>query len=457
MRIFDTLSGRKEDVPSGQKSIAMYVCGITPYDVAHLGRGMSYVIFDVIRRYLEHKGYQVKHVQNFTDIDDKLIDKGAKTGQDPLSVAEHFISRFHEDMDRLHVLRAHVYPRATQEVPEIIRIVQGLIQKGHAYASPNGDVYYRVQSFPEYGQLSKRTLDGMRAGARIAVTEEKDNPLDFVLWKSAKPGEPQWDSPWGPGRPGWHIECSAMSLKYLGQRLDIHGGGQDLIFPHHENEIAQTEAFTGARPFARWWVHNGLLRLGEEKMSKSLGNLVRLREALDKYGADTIRLFVLNSHYRNPLTYGDDVILSARQAALRLRRAAAATATGEGAALDAAPYVQRFEEAMDDDFNTPQALAVLFDLARDLNRSAEQGQDVRLARQALRNLCGILGLTLEEEERDALALGPFIDLLVETRRELRAAKQFALADKVRNRLAELGIVLEDTPQGTKWSMKETVG
>ena len=455
MRIYSTLSGEKQDFIPSDQPVSMYICGITPYDDAHLGHAMSYIIFDVVRRYLEYRGYDVRHVQNFTDIDDKIINKAAETGEDPLALAQRFIDRFTEDMVNLNVQTAHVYPRATSEVDTIIDVVQGLIDNGYAYAS-GGDVYYRVPKFEGYGKLSNRTLDGMRAGSRIAVAEEKENPLDFTLWKGAKPGEPSWSSPWGEGRPGWHVECTAMSLRYLEKSLVIHGGGQDLIFPHHENEIAQSEAYTGVEPFARWWIHHGLMQMGEEKMSKSLGNLIRIREALPQYGADAIRLFVLNSHYRNPLTYNDESLASMKRAGARLRRAAEASSSGNGAALDSAAFRAQFEQAMDDDFNTPQALAAMFDFAREINRAATEGGDIQAAQQAFRDVASLLGLTLEATESgDAVALEPFIELLLETRKELRGAKQFAQADRIRDRLRDLGIVLEDTAQGTEWQFGET--
>jgi cysteinyl-tRNA synthetase len=460
LRILNTLSGEKEEFrPQDPAQVRMYVCGITPYDDSHVGHGMSYVIFDVVRRYLEYKGYAVRHVQNFTDIDDKIIDRAKRLNISAEELAERYIQRYFEDMALLGVRPADVYPRATREVPEIIRMVEGLIAKGSAYAS-GGDVYYRVKSFPAYGKLSHRTLEGMMAGARIAVSEAKEDPLDFTLWKGAKPGEPAWDSPWGPGRPGWHIECSAMSTKYLGGRLDIHGGGADLIFPHHENEIAQSEAFTGVEPFARVWLHNGLLRMGEEKMSKSLGNLVTVRDAVNRFGADAFRAFVLTSHYRNPLTWSEENLAASGRAAERLTRAARGEVSGSGPALDPAPYRDRFVAAMDDDFNTPQALATLFDMARDLNRAAEEGKDVRQARDTLRELGGVLGFTFEQRAAsDRHDVTPFIELLIETRAELRKQKQFALADRIRDRLAALGVTLEDTPRGTEWQVRtgEEVG
>jgi cysteinyl-tRNA synthetase len=308
MKITNTLSGKKEDfIPLIDGQVKMYVCGITPQSEAHIGHAMSYINFDAIRRYLKFRGYKVKSVQNFTDIDDKIINKAAALGVSISELAEKNMVEFMKDMDALNVSHMDLYPRATQELPKIIEIVQGLVDKGYAYPA-EGSVYFRVTKPGDYGKLSHRTLDQMLAGARIEPGDEKENPMDFVMWKAAKPGEPSWDSPWGQGRPGWHIECSAMTLKYLGETLDIHGGGADLIFPHHENEIAQSEAFTGRKPFVKYWMHNGLLRLGEEKMSKSLGNIISIKEALAKYSSDAIRILILGSHYRSPLTYTQEAV-----------------------------------------------------------------------------------------------------------------------------------------------------
>ncbi len=452
LRLTSTLTGAKSDFTPGDPSnVLMYVCGVTPYAESHVGHGMSYVIFDVVRRYLAFSGYGVRLVQNFTDIDDKIIARSQELGTTTEDLADRYMQLFREDMQRLNVLPADEYPLATQEAPSMVRMIEGLIEKGFAYAS-DGDVYFRVDKFETYGKLSHRTLDGMMAGARVATMEAKESPLDFTLWKGAKSGEPSWESPWGPGRPGWHIECSAMSLTYLGQTIDIHGGGADLIFPHHENEIAQTEAFTGAAPFARYWMHNGLLQMGEEKMSKSLGNLVTIRDVVERYGADAFRLFVLTSHYRSPLVWSEEGVAAFGRAAERLARAVGASG-GQGAEFDASSYRERFLSAMDDDLNSPQALASLFDLAREINRAATEGSDIAAAQATLRELGGVVGLQLEPnagrgaETSDA---GPFIELLIETRAALRAEKQFAMADQLRDRLGELGIALEDTPRGTEW-------
>ena len=463
MRLYNTLTGQERDfVPADGKTVKMYVCGVTPYSATHVGHALSYVIFDTLRRYLEHLGYQVKHVQNFTDVDDKIIQRAQEAGISEEELSERYIADFFRNMDALNIRRADTYPRATREIPGIIAAIQDLVDKDFAYPSA-GDVYFRVNRRPDYGKLSHRTLEGMIAGARVQVDEDKEHPMDFALWKGAKAGEPAWESPWGPGRPGWHIECTAMSLRYLDYPLDIHGGGQDLIFPHHENEIAQSEAYTGIEPFANYWVHNGLLRLGEDKMSKSLGNLVSVEEALEHYSADALRAYFLSSHYRSPLQYSDEGSAAMERSFDRFRHAlrpdrdgdagdAAATGDNPAAALSPAPFQERFTAAMDDDLNTPQAIAALFDLAREINRARDAGQPVAAAQDALRQLGGILGLTFESRPagREELAAQPFIELLVNTRAELRQARQYALADQIRDNLAAQGVVLEDTPNGTLW-------
>ncbi len=451
MKLYDTLSGNEtEFVPSDGK-VKMYVCGITPYASSHLGHGMSYVIFDVLRRYLEYLGYSVEYVQNFTDIDDKIIQKAKQQGIEPHELAERYIEEFRENMEALNVKPSDHTPLATEEIPDMINIIGSLIGRGYAYVS-EGDVYFRVTKVAHYGKLGHRTLEGMMAGARVEVDNKKDHPMDFALWKAAKPGEPSWESPWGPGRPGWHIECTAMALEYLGETLDIHGGGQDLIFPHHENETAQSEAFTEAVPFARYWVHHGLLQLGEDKMSKSLGNLVSLNEAVQKHSADALRLFFLGSHYRNPLTYSEEALESAGKAAERLRNPLREGSRNGNGGLDPIPYRERFLKAMDADLNTPQAIAALFDLAREINRARESRKDVTEAQRTLRELGNILGLTFREPTHDPSQdnTGPFIELLINTRAELRASRQFEIADNIRRQLAGMGIELEDTPKGTEW-------
>jgi cysteinyl-tRNA synthetase len=459
MRIFNTLTGQKEEfIPYGDP-VKMYVCGITPYSEAHVGHAMSAIVFDTIRRYLEFRGYRVRYIQNFTDIDDKIIDRARRLGVPALDLAERYIGEFYVDMAALNVKPATAYVRATSEIDEIIRLIETLIQKEMAYVI-DGDVYFRVTRDPDYGKLSHRSLDELEAGARVEVDPRKETPMDFALWKSAKPGEPSWPSPWGPGRPGWHIECSAIVLDQLGPQIDIHGGGADLIFPHHENEIAQSEAATGRVPFVKYWIHNGLLQLGGEKMSKSLGNLVTIREALSQFSADGLRAFVLTSHYRRPLTYTDEGVAAAERGVARLRAVVTPRPSGPGAnepaflAEACEQATQRFIAAMDDDFNTPAALSELYDLAREINRAREDGvplEGIANAQQTILTLAGVLGLTLAEP-RPSVEAHPFIDLLVSVRQELRAAKQYALADRIRDDLERLGVVVEDRPEGTTWRM-----
>jgi len=473
MKVFDTLSGQKTEFKPEGKTVNIYVCGVTVYDECHIGHAMSYVIFDAIRRYLEFRGYKVKHVQNFTDIDDKIINRANQLGISSTELAEKYIGEYFKDMDALNIKRATVYPKATEEVPKIIEVIQGLIEKGFAYDS-GGSAYFRVRNFPGYGKLSRQELDDMISRSS-AEEGDKESPLDFALWKAAKPGEPFWPSPWGQGRPGWHIECSAMALKYLGKTIDIHGGGQDLIFPHHENEITQSESFTGTVPFVRHWLHNGLLQMGENKMSKSLGNLITVKQALERYSSDAIRLFILSSHYRSPLTYSEEALKAAESGMERLRQAADG-GVADGSVLDAEPYKSRFTGSMDDDFNTAQALAALFELAREINRGREEKCNVTAAQNTLRELTGILGFTLEEPKKPPLEDKPFVELLkelsqkfeqtptydsemnveqliqllIETREKMRKAKQWQMADMVRQRLTGLGVALEDTPKGTIW-------
>ena len=451
MKLYNTLSGRLEEfVPADADEVKMYVCGVTPYSSTHVGHALSYVVFDTLRRYLEYTGYKVRHVQNFTDVDDKIIQRAQESGVSEDELVDEFIGDYFHTMDALNIQRASEYPRATREIPRILDAIAGLIDRGHAYPAA-GDVYFRVTSKDDYGKLSHRTLDSMIAGARIQVDENKEHPMDFVLWKGAKPGEPSWESPWGPGRPGWHIECTAMSLEYLGEQLDIHGGGQDLVFPHHENEIAQSECYTGAKPFSRYWMHNGLLQLGSDKMSKSLGNLVSVADALEEFSADAMRLYFLSSHYRSPLAYSDEGAAAVERSLERVRHALI-PGNGSGPQVDAAEHRARFTAAMEDDLNTPQAVAVLFDLARDINRGRDAGQSIEDGQSTLRELGDVLGLTFSERVSSAseLAAAPFIDLLVSVRTELRAARQFALADQIRDSLAEQGVALEDSAQGTQW-------
>ena len=457
MKIFNTLSGQKEEFLPRSNDVKMYVCGVTPYSDSHVGHAMSYIYFDVIRRYLKFRGYGVKYVQNLTDIDDKIIDRALRLNIPVGELAGKYIDAFFADMDALNILRADIYPRATEEIPKMLEIIESLVKDSYAYPA-KGSVYFRVRSVPDYGKLSHRTLDMMEAGIRIEPGEEKEHPMDFVLWKASKPNEPFWPSPWGPGRPGWHIECSAMSVKYLGETIDIHGGGQDLIFPHHENETVQSESFTGKKPFVKYWMHNGLLRLGEEKMSKSLGNLVTIKEALKKYSADAVRIFVLGSYYRSPLTYSEEALAAAERGAERLRQSVRVEAAETGVKkdvgqIDVAAYRQRFMDAMDDDFGTAQAIATLFDLVRDINRVRDEGNSVVPAVQLLVELSGVMGLTLKEPERVSVHSEQSIEELITRRRELRQAKQWQLADDVRKQLDDMGITIEDTSKGTIWKSK----
>ncbi len=523
LRVHNTLTRRKEAfVPLHPGEVRMYVCGPNLYGPAHVGHAMSYLVFDVIRRYLEYRGFRVTYVQNFTDIEDRIIETAREEGTTIEALAARYGDRFLREMDALGVRRATHYPRATEAIPTMLEIIQVLAQRGLAYAA-GGDVFFRVAAFPEYGRLSGRSLEEMQAGARIEVDPRKEHPMDFVLWKAAKPGEPSWESPWGPGRPGWHIECSAMSIAHLGPQLDIHGGGQDVIFPHHENEVAQSEGYTGRRPFVRYWVHNGLLRLaeGEEKMTRHLGNIVTIREALERYHPDTIRVFVLSSHYRSPTTWSEDALAAAARGAERLRTAlenaedllAGGEVRPAREPADAPDPVQAaegaraaFEAAMDDDFNTPGALAALFDLAGAINRVTDAVQRGRGAltgarRDALgrgcavlRELGGILGLRLVASVTPAQAAGlhrlaqelsrerpdlfdpeglpeapapspevaggtdaahaeALIRYIADGRMRARRERDWATGDRIRARLHDIGVLLEDTPTGFKWRVR----
>ena len=493
MKLYNTLTHDvQEFAPADGKTVKMYVCGVTPYSSTHVGHALSYVAFDTLRRYLEFLGFEVKHVQNFTDVDDKIIQRAKEQDIEPDELAEQFIDDFYRTMDALNIQRAHVYPRATQEIGPIIATIQTLVDNGSAYPA-GGDVFFRVTGKDDYGKLSHRTLDGMQAGARIEIDVNKEHPMDFVLWKSARPGEPSWESPWGPGRPGWHIECTAMAMTYLGETLDIHGGGQDLIFPHHENEIAQSEAATGQVPFSRYWVHNGLLKLGEDKMSKSLGNLVSVEEALENYTPDAIRLYFLSSHYRSPLSYSDEGCEAMERSADRLRHALrvepVAVFATDPESMDPAPFQEQFMAGMDDDLNTPKALAAMFDLTREMNRQLDQGNSIAAAQDCLRHLGSILGLTFAERESavkldaesyNSLLLdlrakiaetgqaelaelisgddesavdvvsGDHVGQLVQLRGECRNYKQYALADQIRDWLDSQGISVEDSASGSIW-------
>jgi len=453
MKIQDTLSGTKREFTPLEDEVRMYVCGITPYSESHVGHAMFAIVFDIVRRYLEYRGHRVRHVQNFTDVEDKLIERANAEGVEVATLAERHIEAYMRHLSALNVKQAHVYPRATQEIPSMIKVIEGIIERDAAYAA-EGDVYFRVTRDPLYGKLSHRSVDSMRAGVR-AETELKEHPLDFALWKRAKPGEPSWDSPWGPGRPGWHIECSAMALHYLGETLDIHGGGQDLIFPHHENEIAQSEAYNDGLPLAQFWMHNGMMLFEDEKMSKSLGNLVTITEALENHSPDALRYLVLSSHYRSPATYSEELMVSSERAVGRLRQALNAGDGSVGQALDPDSYRVRFLDAMEDDFGTPQAMAALFDLAREINRAADDGRPIVDAQHSLGVLGGdVLGFTFAEREaRVPPELAARIQDLVDRRTALRSEKNFAEADAVRDELAALNVTLTDSARGTLWRVE----
>jgi cysteinyl-tRNA synthetase len=461
LRVYNTLTRKKEEFQTLEPGLVkMYVCGVTVYNDAHVGHAMSALVFDIIRRYLEYRGYKVKYVMNYTDVDDKIIARANQLGEEPLKLAEHYIKDYDQNLRDLNILPATANPRVSNTIDLIIKFVQGLIDKGYAYAAENGDVYFRVTEDKEYGKLSGRKLEDMQAGARIEVGEQKEHPMDFALWKAAKPGEPEWDSPWGKGRPGWHIECSAMNLSELGEQIDIHGGGNDLIFPHHENEIAQSESYTG-KEFARYWMHNGMLQLGGEKMSKSLGNIISINEFLEERDADVMRMLVLNGTYRAPLTFTDETLDAAEKGLERLKsglRPALPNAKGipAGSAAEltsqAESTQQAFADTMDDDFNTAGALAPIYELVKAINTARDAGatdEQLAPAQTTLRELTGVFGLRLTEKTGSGDA-DKFIDLLVEVRSEARAQKLWALSDMIRDKLNELGVTIEDSKDGTSW-------
>jgi cysteinyl-tRNA synthetase len=468
LKIYNSLTRAKETfTPIFAGKVGMYVCGMTVYDYCHVGHARVMVVFDVVKRWLVAGGFDTTYVRNITDIDDRIIKRAAENNEPIEKLTARFIEAMHQDAAALGVQKPDIEPRATANVPRMVTLIAALIDKGLAYPAQNGDVYYSVHGFPGYGKLSGKTLDELRAGERVEVDANKRDPLDFVLWKSAKPGEPAWDSPWGKGRPGWHIECSAMSERYLGNHFDIHGGGQDLQFPHHENEIAQSEGANQSK-FVNYWMHNGFVRVDNEKMSKSLGNFFTVREVRAKYDPEVIRFFIIRAHYRSPINYSDQHLDDAKHALTRLYTALKDYQVEAGKIDWGNPYAQRFREAMDDDFNTPEAVAVLFDLANELNKS-------RSARDAalLKSLAGILGLlqrdpltflqgevtgrlNVTEEPDKSEAAGvvslsrEWIQSQIDAREAARKRKDFAEADRIRNELLNLGIVLEDTPQVTTW-------
>ena len=470
LQIHNSLTKKKETfTPIEPGKVRLYVCGMTVYDYCHLGHARVLVVFDMVVRTLRARGFAVTYVQNITDIDDRIIKRANENGEDIDALTGRFITAMHEDAARLGVLRPDQEPRATRHMDEIIAMTVKLIERGYAYPAANGDVYYRVRKFPHYGQLSGKSIDDLRVGARVEADESKDDPLDFVLWKAAKPGEPFWESPWGKGRPGWHIECSAMATACLGNHFDIHGGGLDLQFPHHENEIAQSEAATGEK-FVNLWMHNGFVRVDDEKMSKSLGNFFTIREVLDKYDPEVVRYFILASHYRSPLNHSDEALDNAKAALTRFYIAL----NGLPAAVAPAntEYEQRFNAAMDDDFNTPVAVAVLFDLARDINslKTTDMAGATTLA-ATLRRLGGILGLLqgdpktylqgpkiIERKLRDSISVddnvsalsNEAIEDLIAARIAARKAKNFTESDRIRDELKAKGVILEDAKGGTTW-------
>jgi len=485
LRIYNTLTGKVEEfVPINPPNVLIYTCGVTVYDDSHVGHGRSLIVFDVFRRFLEHMGYRVKFVRNFTDVDDKIINKAKEECADFMTIANRYIASYYIDMENIRVRPADVEPRVTEHIKEIVEVIKALIDKGYAYES-GGDVYFSVSAFPEYGKLSKRNIEELEAGARVEPSEKKRNPLDFALWKSAKAGEPAWDSPWGPGRPGWHTECVAMIFKHLGQTIDIHAGGLDLVFPHHENEIAQAEALTG-KPFARYWVHNGLVTVGGQKMSKSLGNYITLKEVYSKYHLDILRLLVLFTHYRSPLDFSWEKMEETKRAYERLlnaledlellKKLPSYEEKGTDPLFEKVKETEEaFFQALGEDFNTPQALAVIYNLVSELNKiknkafsegkiSHQELQAYEFAVDSLiRNLRGVFGLLedyrpqceVKKVVQRELSAGEvfdtrLIDLLIEVRSMARKEKVFAIADHIRDRLKELGIILEDTPAGTKW-------
>jgi len=465
MKLFNTLTMKKDEfLPLVPGKVTMYACGPTVYNYIHVGNARPSIMFDVLRRYLEYCGNEVTFLQNFTDIDDKIINRANEEGISSSEVAEKYIEEYFIDAHGLGIRDATIHPKATENVDEIISMISKLIEKGFAYES-NGDVYYRTEKFADYGKLSRQPLEELQLGARIDVEEVKENPMDFALWKAAKPDEPFWESPWGKGRPGWHIECSAMSSRYLGDTIDIHCGGQDLTFPHHENEIAQSEGCSG-KQFVRYWIHNGFLSIDNKKMSKSLGNFFTVREAAEAYGYENIRMFMLMSHYRSPLNYSGEILMQAKAALERLKTAKSSLefisdngssgdmSESETAFVDCLPrYRERFIEAMDDDFNTADAIAVIFEMVRESNSLVASANPTKKFANAalamLNEFDGVLGLFYACDAKSD-DLDSEVEELISARQTARAEKNWAQADSIRDRLVNMGIVLEDTPQGVKW-------
>ncbi len=466
MKVFNTLSRQKEEfVPLQEGKVSMYVCGPTVYNLIHIGNARPMIIFDTARRYMEHKGYEVNYVSNFTDVDDKIIKKANEEGVDPSVISERYIAECRKDMEALNVKEATTHPKATQEIGGMIEMIQTLIDKGHAYAAQDGTVYYRTRSFQGYGKLSHKNLDDLRSGGRsllVSGEDQKQDPLDFVLWKPKKEGEPYWESPWCDGRPGWHIECSVMSKKYLGDQIDIHAGGEDLIFPHHENEIAQSEA-ANDKAFAKYWLHNGFLNIDNKKMSKSAGNFFTVRDISEKYDLQVLRFFMLSAHYRSPLNFSADLMEAARNGLDRIVTSVSnlnylmdkVQDTGmsvqeKALAEEAQGFIKKFDEAMDDDFNTADAVSAIFELVKFANTHVTE-QSGKAFIQAMKDeivmLSDICGLIVEKKEE---ILDTEIEALIQERQDARKAKNFARADEIRDALAAQGIILEDTREGVKW-------
>ena len=460
MKILNTLTRKKEEFkPINEGKVGIYVCGPTVYDYIHIGNARPMIVFDTLRRYLEYKGYDVNYVSNFTDVDDKIIKRANEEGVDASVISERYIAEVKKDMAALNVREATTHPKATEEIPDMIEMVKTLIEKDYAY-EVNGTVYFRTRKFKDYGKLSKKNIDDLRSGNRdllVSGVDEKEDPLDFVLWKPKKEGEPSWPSPWGDGRPGWHLECSVMSKKYIGDVIDIHAGGEDLIFPHHENEIAQSEAANGTE-FARYWMHNGFLKINNEKMSKSLGNFFTVREIAEKYPLQVIRFFMLSAHYRSPLNFSADLVEAAKNslervltAVDRLKGIKGVDGDADQAVSDAvAAYVKKYEDAMDDDLNTADAISVIFELVKYANVNVTEKStraSVELVLSTIEKLCDILGIITEKKKE---ILDSDIEALIQERQDARKAKNFARADEIRDQLSDMGIILEDTREGVKW-------
>ena len=460
MKILNTLTRRKEEfVPINEGKVGIYVCGPTVYDYIHIGNARPMIVFDTLRRYLEYKGYEVNYVSNFTDVDDKIIKRANEEGVDASVISERYIAEVKKDMAALNVREATTHPKATEEIPDMIEMVKTLIEKGYAY-EVNGTVYFRTRKFKDYGKLSKKNIDDLRSGNRdllVSGVDEKEDPLDFVLWKPKKEGEPSWPSPWGDGRPGWHLECSVMSKKYIGDVIDIHAGGEDLVFPHHENEIAQSEAANGTE-FARYWMHNGFLKINNEKMSKSLGNFFTVREIAEKYPLQVIRFFMLSAHYRSPLNFSADLVEASKNGLERILTAVdrLKSISGTEGEVDKAvademdAFVKKYEAAMDDDLNTADAISVIFELVKYANVNVTEESTkatVELVLNTVTKLCDILGIITEKKKE---ILDSDIEALIEERQAARKAKNFARADEIRDQLSNMGIILEDTREGVKW-------